>query len=127
MLEDRQNFQEELPPLKLIVDSERRIFDRFDVRLPAKFKDTREDFGTRVYIRNASAEGAQIASRDHLYVNDNITLEVKLPDGSEPLPIKGKVVWAKRDNPNIWDIGLRFHNISLLQMSRLYKYTTESK
>ena len=52
---------------------ERRIFERFPSRYPAKFKDARNGFGTDVYLRDASAGGVKITTKERLYLNDNIT------------------------------------------------------
>jgi len=102
--------------------NERRVFNRFSARFPAKIKDSRDTFGSKVYLRNASAEGVQLSSKEQLFVNDSVALEVNLLDGTNPLNLRGEIVWAKKASPNIWDIGLRFHKVNLVQMSRLYKF-----
>jgi hypothetical protein len=100
---------------------ERRVFQRFPARFPAKFKDSRDDFGTRVALRNASAEGAHIISRDRLYLHDRVSLEVELPDGHAPMVLKGEVVWAHPEPADCWDAGIRFHAVDLVHMSRMYR------
>jgi Tfp pilus assembly protein PilZ len=104
------------------VQEETRLFQRFDAQFPVKFKDTREDFGTTVFLRDASAQGARLTTKEHLYINDNISLEVKLPGSDNPMNLKGKVVWTKISEPNVWEVGLKFHEISLMHMARMYKY-----
>jgi len=103
-------------------ETDKRTFDRFGAKFPAKFKDTRDDFGTRVHLRDASAEGAKISSKERLYLNDSVSLEVELPDGCEPMTMRGQVVWVKSKDSDIWDVGLKFHKVSLMHMSRLYKF-----
>lgn len=76
------------------MDIERRIFDRFQFRFPTKFKDSRADFGNDVYLRDASANGVNILTRDRLFINDRIALEVELPDGNDPLVLSGRVMWT---------------------------------
>ena len=100
-----------------------RIFERFPSRFPAKFKDTRAGFGTDVYLRNASAGGVRITTKERLYLNDSITLEVELPDGKGSMTIRGEVVWVKSKNAEMWDVGLKFHKIVLMDMWRSYKFT----
>ncbi len=102
--------------------SDRRAFERFPSRFPAKFKDTRDDFGIQVFLRDASTGGVRIFSKEHLYMNDSVALEIELPDGQEPMTIRGHVVWVKRREAEFWDIGLEFHKMNLLSMSRLYKF-----
>src|SRR5438128_293863 len=97
---------------ELNAESDKRLFERFGARFPAKLKDSREEFGEKIYLRNASAQGAQLACKDHLYVNDSLTFEVKVPQISYPLTLRGKVVWVKKELANFWDVGVKFHQIS---------------
>lgn len=106
------------------IEEDRRTFGRFNARFPARFKDNRHDYGTNVSLRNASAQGAQITTKEQLYINDSVTLEVELPDCKQPMTLKGQVVWAVEDDSGMWDVGLKFHTIDLAHMSRLYKFVT---
>ena len=105
--------------------SERRLYQRFSARFPAKFKDSRQDFGSNVFLRNASASGIQIATLEKLFAHDHVALEVELPDGFSPMPIAGEVVWVRQSQPNIWEAGLNLNKTNLVRMSRLYKFTLE--
>ncbi len=107
------------------MDTERRMFDRFSARFPAKFKDTRGDFGRDVFLRDASASGAQIITRDRLFYNDRIALEVELPDGISPMVLSGRVVWSKPASTNMWEIGLHFDDVNFMKIQRLFKFTLE--
>lgn len=100
---------------------DRRLFERFSARFPVKFKDTRDDFGANVSIRDASAQGLRITSRNRLFIHDSVSLEIKLPDGHPSMIVNGEVVWAKPDSAQNWDVGVRFHKSSLVSMSRLYR------
>lgn len=99
-----------------------RLFERFSARFPAKFKDTRDEFGRSVFLRDASAQGAKLTSKERLYLNDSVSLEVQLPDNPNTMTLRGMVVWAKNKELNEWDIGLKFHKVNLLHMARLYKF-----
>ena len=101
---------------------DRRLFERFSARFPARFKDEREDFGETVYLRDACAFGAHITTKDRLFLNDKISIEVDLPDGMAPMDLRGEVVWIKKSAQNIWDLGIKFHKIELLKLARLYKF-----
>jgi len=105
---------------------EKRIFDRFSTRFPAKFKDTRHDFGTNVYLRDSSAGGAKISTKERINMYDPVALEVELPDGNSPMVLRGEVIWVKSQKYNIWDIGFKFHQIDLMHLSRLYKFVSPS-
>lgn len=104
------------------LNNDKRLFERFSSRFPARFKDSYFDYGTNVSLRDASAQGARIVCKDRLYINDTIFLEVQLPDGKDPMVLKGQVVWARNEELDIWDVGLKFFKIDLRRISRLYKY-----
>jgi hypothetical protein len=106
---------------------ERRIFERFDARFPAKLKDSREDYGEKVYLRNASAQGALLACKDHLYINDSVTLEVDVPQAAIPVTLRGRVMWVKKDHANFWEVGMKFHQISFMQLAKLYETATQAQ
>jgi hypothetical protein len=108
-------------------NKQQRLFDRFPSRFPARFKDTRNDFGTDVYLRNASAGGVRITTKERLYLNDNVALEVDLPDGKSAMTLRGQVVWVKSKGDDIWDAGLKFHKITLMDMWRPYKFNEISE
>ncbi len=105
---------------------ERRIFERFSARFPARFKDSRNDYGTDVFLRDASASGARFVSSERFYLQDNISLEVELPGAKEPMTIHGKVVWSKPVNPTMWDIGLEFGDMKFMQIRRLFQFNESS-
>lgn len=107
------------------MDNERRIYDRFSARFPAKFKDTRGDFGRDVFLRDASASGANIVTRERMFFNDLVSLEIELPDGQAPLVLSGRVVWSKPTSTAMWDIGLQFNEVNFMKMHRIFKYSPE--
>ncbi len=104
---------------------DQRIFERFAARFPVKFKDSRHDFGAEVFLRDASAQGMKLVSRERLFLHDRVSLLVELPDGYEPLALHGQVVWSKSKIPGTWEIGLKFHQIRLMALQRLFKYCQE--
>ncbi len=105
---------------------ERRLFERFSARFPAKFKDTKDNYGSDVFLRDASAEGARIVSKERYFLDDQVSLEVELPDGGEPMVLSGHVVWVKLLNMSLWDIGVKFSEVKFLKMQRLFKLTEHS-
>ena len=102
---------------------ERRVFERFSARFPVKFKDVRGDYGTEVYLRDACAEGIRILAKERFFLDDQLSLEVELPDGGEPMILNGRVKWVKFLNLSLWDIGIQFPEINFLKMQRLFKLT----
>ena len=101
---------------------DQRIFERFPSRFSVKFEHSCNDFGTTVFLRDASAQGVKIAVKEKVFKNDHLSLLVKLPDGFGPLLLHGKVVWTKEKSLNLWEAGIRFHEVDFMKMRRLFKY-----
>src|SRR3989338_635040 len=100
-----------------------RTFERFVARFPARFRDSHRSYGINVSLRDASAQGIKITTKEQLFVNDSVTLEIELPDCKRPMTLKGQVVWVTNDDESgMRDVGLKFHTIDLLHMSRLYQF-----
>lgn len=106
-----------------MVEQEQRVFERFSARFPVKYEYSHEDYGTNVFLRNASAQGVKIATKEKVFRNDHVSLLVKLPDDFAPLAIHGQVVWTTEKAPHLWEAGVQFHKINLMEMQRLFKYT----
>lgn len=105
---------------------ERRLFERFAARLPAKFKDSRQNFGSSLSLRDASAQGLRLISRERVFIHDSVSIEVKLPDNESIMTLRGEVVWVKRVENSFWDIGIQLYKVDLVALSRLYQFTHDS-
>ena len=101
---------------------DRRIFDRFTARFPVKLKDSRDDYGSNVFLRDVSAEGAKVSTKENLFVNDKVEFLVELPDGKEPLSFNGHVVWVHGLNPQLREAGVRFEKIDFMDTQRIFKF-----
>ncbi|HOW35278.1 MAG TPA: PilZ domain-containing protein [Candidatus Omnitrophota bacterium] len=101
---------------------DRRVFDRFMARFPVKFKDERADFGTNVFLRDVSATGAKVSTKERFLLNDKIDLLVELPDGHEPLNLSGRVAWSRPANPQTWDVGMKFDKVDFMDTQRIFKF-----
>ena len=112
-------------PASTETTGERRIFERFSARFPVKFKDAREDYGTDVFLRDASAQGVRILTKERFFLDDQLALEVELPDGRAPMVLSGRVVWVKSMDLSLWDLGILFHQVDFLKMQRLFKLTED--
>jgi len=104
---------------------ERRLFERFWARYPAKFKDSRNGYGTDVFLRDASAAGARINTRERMFLDDPVALEVEVPDGALPMALFGRVRWTKVTGSAAWDVGVQFPRVDFMKMSRLFKLTLQ--
>ena len=108
------------------MSEERRIFERFGARFPAKFKDSRNEYGTDVFLRDASATGVRISTRERMFLEDPLALEVRLPDGGSPMALAGKVAWTRPAAASTWDVGVQFPQADLMKMYRIFKFTLQN-
>jgi hypothetical protein len=106
-------------------NSDRRIFERFSAKLPTKFKNASDDYGMDVSLRDFSASGVRLHTRERFFIDDVLSLEVKLPDGKDPVPLNGRVCWARAQAPSVWEVGMEFHKVNLFKLHRLVKFANE--
>lgn len=104
---------------------EKRIFSRFISRFPTKFKDSAEDYGQEIFLRDVSPGGARVAARNRLAIDDVLSLEVQLPDGKDPVNLSGRVRWVHRPFSRVWEAGMEFHKTDLMRVQRIVKYSLD--
>jgi Tfp pilus assembly protein PilZ len=102
--------------------TERRIFERLPARFPTKFHNSSEDYSSDVFLRDMSATGVRIATREKLFLNDMVALDVKLPDGQAPVPLNGRVCWVRGVAPHVFEAGIEFHKVNFVRIARLTRY-----
>ena len=107
------------------LEGRQRIFERFSARYPVKFGHSRQDYGTNVFLQDASAQGLKITSKERLFLNDSVSLNVKLPDSSNPLTLNGRVAWTQHKGPSLWDVGIEFHKVNLMKLQRMFRFSEE--
>lgn len=103
---------------------ERRLFERISARFPTRFKDSRKDYGTEVFLRDICASGARLLTKERSFLNDSLALEIELPDGQGPLTLHGYVVWSK-PHDMMWEVGMTFHKIDFLKLHRIFKFSPQ--
>jgi hypothetical protein len=104
-------------------DNERRMYERFEAKFPARRKGETEEFGANISLLNASADGIRIEAKKALAVDEYISLEVQIPDRSmDPMNVEGTVIWIQDKKENLWNVGVKFHAVNLVHMARLYKF-----
>ncbi len=101
---------------------DRRLFERFDVRFPTRFRDTSIDYGTDVFIQDCSGTGVRITTRQRMFIDDVVSLEVKMPDGLDPVALNGRVRWVHQVTGEVWEVGVEFHRVDFMRMHRLVHY-----
>ena len=105
-----------------------RLFERFAVHLPIKFKGDLDEREDRLFLHDVSAQGAKLLSKERFYIHDYVSLEVLLPHERSPLSLHGQVVWMSAVEPNaLWKVGLSFEEVNFMALRRLYRYWNDEK
>ncbi|MBF0387927.1 MAG: PilZ domain-containing protein [Candidatus Omnitrophica bacterium] len=107
--------------------SERRLFDRFEARFPARLRESSIDYGTDVFLQDVSGSGLHITTRQRMFIDDIISLEVKMPDGLDPVVLNGRVRWVHPMQSGSWEVGVEFHKVDFMRMHRLVRYALASQ
>ncbi|MBF0569642.1 MAG: PilZ domain-containing protein [Candidatus Omnitrophica bacterium] len=101
---------------------ERRLFERMSARFPTKFHDSSLDYGLDVFLKDMSASGFRISTRERLFLNDVVSVDVKVPDGQEPVHLNGRVCWAREISPDVFEAGVEFHKVNFIRIHRLTRH-----
>ncbi len=104
---------------------DRRLFDRYAAKFPTKFKDSSDDYGMDVTLRDFSASGARLHTRERFFIDDVLSIDVKLPDGKDAIAFNGRVCWSRAQAPSLWEVGMEFHKVNLFKLHRLVKFANE--
>ena len=94
---------------------ERRIHPRYKTSLRVTYKTALEDGIS--WIRNISRGGILIVLSKTFEIGTALRLNVNLPYDSQPILLRGNVVWAKGDNA-----GLSLDDASQEDLSRIFHY-----
>lgn len=106
----------------MVTATDRRVFNRFTARFPVRYKHSYSDFGTDVFLRDVSAQGAKIVTRQKITPLDQVDLLVELPDGHEPMDLSGNVVWTQTVNPTSRIAGIKFNKADFMDIQRIFKF-----
>ena len=106
---------------------ERRLFDRFEARFPTRLRNTSVAYGTDVFLKDASGTGACLTTRQRMFLDDIISLEVQMPDEFEPVVLNGRVRRVRQVMGGLWEVGVEFHKVDFMRMHRLVRYALASR
>lgn len=99
---------------------DRRIFQRFNVRLPATLLDLNSGVEMQAETSDISAKGLGLALKQELKVNTPLEAWLHVPDKGEPLYARGLAVWSGRDGDG-YRIGMDLERADLMGLSRILR------
>lgn len=101
---------------------DRRIFERFPVKLPLEFLGV--DAGTEGQAEtfDVSAKGIGLTLKQPLPLNTVLEMWLKIPDKGEPLYARGQVVWSKPAGGDLGHrLGINLEKADLMGISRVLR------
>ena len=100
---------------------DKRIFERFPVRLPLRFLDLNANKEGEAQTQDVSAKGISFVTNESLQANAPLELWLNIPDKGEPLYARGEVVWSGMVSPNEHRIGVKLEKADLMGLSRVLR------
>ena len=98
------------------------MFERLAARFPTRFRDTSVDYGVDVFLKDFSATGLSITTRQQMFIDDVLSIEVKMPDKHEPVKLSGRVRWVRKLQADQWNVGAEYHRVDFMHVNRLVRY-----
>ncbi|MCM8795856.1 MAG: PilZ domain-containing protein [Candidatus Omnitrophica bacterium] len=92
---------------------ERRLFPRFTVHIPVDFSSNKERSFLSGYTNDISVEGIGLVVTRPIDCGTPLELYLNLPDNSEKIFIKGRVIWSKPVEEGKYRVGIKLHSLAL--------------
>ena len=96
-----------------------RLFDRLEVRFPARLKKENLAEDRDVVVKDFSPEGVKILTTQKLSLFDHLSLSLSPASGSTHTSMTGHVVWMGQASPGAWHVGIKFDSVDLLRANRI--------
>ncbi len=105
---------------------ERRKYVRLNIPLQVSYViKGKEDVTHNSIVKNISPGGARFAIGQELPKGTILDIEVKIPASPQPIPIKAKVIWSKKElagKEGSFDAGFEFIQVSEASKNLFFQY-----
>jgi hypothetical protein len=98
---------------------DRRMFHRFNIRLPVSFLRVAEGKNGVGETWDISAKGIGMRTYVALEPRSRLDLRLKIPDRKEPLFMKGQVVWSSRESEGDYRVGINLDRPHLTSLASI--------
>lgn len=100
---------------------DRRIFQRFSIRLPLRFLDVYSGKEGTGETRDVNAKGVGFRTVNSVKINTPVEMWLDVPDRGEPLYTRGKVTWSSPEGLGEYKIGVALERADLMGLSRILR------
>ena len=105
--------------LEETAEVERRDFERIATRCPIKFRAERENVLLEGTVRDICDIGAGFFTRQKLVPDLRLETWIELAMLLKPLNIRGKVIWAQRQDEGLWRAGIMFDEMAFIKIVKM--------
>ncbi|MFC1646359.1 PilZ domain-containing protein [Candidatus Omnitrophota bacterium] len=100
---------------------EHRMFSRFRVNFPARFRNLNVGRRGEGVCDDIGAGGVRIKTNQAIEPRTPLEVWIDIADGFDPVNLKGRVVWSKKTDPENCRTGVVFDCPRLIAFSRVLK------
>ena len=100
---------------------EQRMFSRFRVNFPARFRNLNVGRRGEGVCTDIGAGGVSIESSNIIDLKTPLEVWIDIADGYDPVNLKGRVVWSKKVDAENCRTGVVFDCPRLIAFSRVLK------
>jgi hypothetical protein len=102
-----------------IVSKDRRVFARFNSRIPLRYKNLNTGLTAEVFLRDIGGGGLKFITSERLVEpSDLVEIWIEAPNSLNPVHLKGKIMWLREVGRDVWDVGVSFNRARLVSLSR---------
>ena len=100
---------------------DRRVFERFKVKLPARFINLKRNKEGTAHACDVCAKGLGLVAQEKVAPFTPMEVWLDVPDRGEPFYARGEVVWAKPGASNNWRLGINLERADLMGIARILR------
>lgn len=106
---------------------EKRRYVRLNIPLEVSYLIKGKEAAPHKSItKNISPNGARFTVEEELSAGTVLNIDIKIPTKNEPIPIKAKIVWSKKESEQqgkeIYDAGFEFIQIPEQNKQEFFQY-----
>ncbi len=101
--------------------NDRRIFQRFDARIPVKILDLNSGAELAGETYDISAKGIGLMLKQKLAMKTPLEAWLQIPDKGEPLYTRGITTWSRQEGESGYRAGVELERADLMGLSRILR------
>lgn len=101
--------------------SERRIFERIQLKLTLKFLEVTSNKGGLASTYDISAKGISIVTNQKILPDVSLGIWIQISNREESLYTRGKVIWSGKFGFSEYRAGVSLEKTELIRMSAILK------